>query len=140
MKSKRQKKARFGTHTAILVSALILVTACVDREIKETPIVTTIPPDLGFEFTKGKSLYESNCSTCHGSSLGGVDGKGPPFLHAVYHPGHHSDIAFYRAIAKGVKAHHWQFGNMPPIPTLSNADASEIIAYIREVQRANGIN
>ncbi len=119
MKLTSRNKVRFGAHAAILVGALILVTACVDREIKEAPIVTTIPPDPGFDFTKVRSLYESNCSTCHGSSLGGVDGKGPPFIHAVYHPGHHSDTAFYRAIAKGVRAHHWQFGNMPPLPTLS---------------------
>jgi len=40
----------------------------------------------------------------------------------------------------GVRAHHWSFGNMPAVEGLTRADVKMIIAYIRELQRANGIN
>jgi hypothetical protein len=40
----------------------------------------------------------------------------------------------------GVQSHHWRFGNMPSIEDLTRGDVKMIIAYIRELQRANGIN
>jgi len=36
-------------------------------------------------------------------------------------------------------SHHWQFGHMPPVPGLSQKDVAKIIAFVRELQRANGI-
>ena len=44
------------------------------------------------------------------------------------------------ATALGVRAHHWSFGNMPAVEGLTRADVKMIVAYIRELQRANGIN
>jgi hypothetical protein len=38
-----------------------------------------------------------------------------------------------------VKAHHWPFGDMPPVAGVTQADVTLILAYIREVQVANGI-
>jgi hypothetical protein len=40
----------------------------------------------------------------------------------------------------GVQAHHWRFGNMLAIEGLTRGDVTMIITYIRELQRANGIN
>ena len=49
------------------------------------------------------------------------------------------DEAFQRAVANGVRAHHWPFGSMPPVEGLTRGDVQMIVAYVREMQRANGI-
>ena len=36
-------------------------------------------------------------------------------------------------------SHHWRFGHMPPVAGLSRKDVAKIIAYVRELQSANGI-
>ena len=88
---------------------------------------------------KGKGLYAQSCASCHGVDLKGSD-KGPPFLHRVYEPSHHGDVAFQRAVASGTKAHHWKFGDMAPVKGLSPDDVAHITAYIRMAQRSAGIN
>jgi hypothetical protein len=40
---------------------------------------------------------------------------------------------------RGVAAHHWRFGDMPPQPQVSAAEREEIIAYVRWLQRDAGI-
>ena len=86
----------------------------------------------------GKPAYDDNCAQCHGRSGAGSD-KGPPFVHAVYNPGHHSDTAFARAVAQGVRQHHWRFGDMPAQPKVEPAQLEAIVRYVRAVQVANGI-
>jgi len=86
----------------------------------------------------GKLNYDAKCAQCHGVNTVGTD-KGPTFLHRVYHPGHHADGAFFLAPKRGVRAHHWRFGNMPPVKDISDAQIKSIIAYVRAVQQANGI-
>ncbi len=87
----------------------------------------------------GRALFDKNCATCHGAQ-GKGSSNGPPLVHRIYEPNHHGDGAFYRAAAQGVRAHHWQFGNMPPIAGVTTRDVEQIIAYIRALQRANGIH
>ncbi|MGR3582900.1 MAG: c-type cytochrome, partial [Pseudooceanicola nanhaiensis] len=43
------------------------------------------------------------------------------------------------AVQNGVRAHHWKFGDMPPQTGLTPSDVANIVAYVRELQRANGI-
>lgn len=69
----------------------------------------------------------------------GKQGFGPPLVHKIYEPSHHGDAAFQVAAAQGVRAHHWRFGNMPPQDGVTAGDVTAIIAYVRELQRANGI-
>jgi len=38
-----------------------------------------------------------------------------------------------------VRAHHWNFGNMPPAEGVSDEDVIKITRYVRELQKANGI-
>ena len=64
---------------------------------------------------------------------------GPPLIHSVYEPNHHGDIAFQRAAKFGVRAHHWTFGNMPPVPEVDEAAVEKITAYVRWLQQAAGI-
>lgn len=82
----------------------------------------------------GKVLYEKNCAACHGFDLKGSD-KGPPFLHRVYEPSHHGDVAFQLAAKNGVRAHHWKFGDMKPVPGITPDEVAHITAYIRAEQR-----
>lgn len=86
----------------------------------------------------GKTLYEKYCASCHGVALNGSE-KGPPLLHRIYEPSHHADIAFQLAVKNGVRAHHWQFGNMAPIPELTPDDVANITAHVRAEQRKIGI-
>ena len=87
---------------------------------------------------QGKTLYNTNCASCHGADLKGND-KGPAFLHKIYQPSHHADVAFQVAAKNGVRAHHWSFGDMAPVPTVTPDDVAHITAYIRGEQRKVGI-
>lgn len=88
--------------------------------------------------TIGKPLFEGKCAECHGAMLTGSD-KGPPLLHKVYEPSHHSDASFQLAVRNGARQHHWKFGDMAPVPGLSPDDVAHITAYVRSHQRRAGI-
>lgn len=95
-------------------------------------------PELSVRAVKGRAAFEKNCSSCHGRNAVGSD-QGPPLVHKIYEPNHHGDRAFLLAAANGVRSHHWSFGNMPRIEGVSQTEIVSIVAYIRELQRANGI-
>jgi mono/diheme cytochrome c family protein len=95
-------------------------------------------PALSDLAQRGERLFAKNCVQCHGKDAGGGPG-GPPLIHRIYTPGHHSDGSFLLAFQRGVPQHHWDFGNMPPQPQIGKEQALAIIRYVREVQRANGI-
>lgn len=88
----------------------------------------------------GQRIFENACVACHGTNAVGVEGAGPPLIHVIYEPSHHADESFQRAVALGVRSHHWRFGDMPPVEGLTHGDVAMVVAYIREIQRANGIN
>ncbi|MCB1509025.1 MAG: cytochrome c [Hyphomicrobiaceae bacterium] len=89
--------------------------------------------------TLGAALFAENCARCHGAQAQGTD-AGPPLVHPVYEPSHHGDVAFLLAVRNGVRAHHWPYGNMPPLPGVSDQAVAEIVAHVRALQRAAGIN
>lgn len=91
-----------------------------------------------FQYGLGKNLFETNCSTCHGTWGKGTE-IGPPLMHQFYKPSHHDDTAFYRAALTGTRAHHWKFGDMPAVPGVNRKNLSKIIPYIRWLQQKNGI-
>jgi mono/diheme cytochrome c family protein len=86
----------------------------------------------------GKQAFDKNCAQCHGANGAGSD-KGPPLVHDIYNPGHHGDGAFVSATRNGTRAHHWNFGDMKPLPKVTDKEIAAIIRYVRELQRANGI-
>lgn len=87
----------------------------------------------------GQTVFLAKCASCHGETAGGIDGAGPPLIHKIYEPSHHGDAAFFRAAELGVRAHHWRFGDMAPVEGISRAEVADVVAFIRAVQRANGI-
>ncbi len=97
-------------------------------------VAPKVPPQLNLN----KLLYGKYCSECHGIDLRGTD-KGPPFVHRVYHPGHHDDRSFYTASLNGVKAHHWKFGDMKPVQGVNRGIVASIVQYVRFVQKAGGL-
>jgi mono/diheme cytochrome c family protein len=86
---------------------------------------------------RGGELYAANCASCHGSDLRGT-GRGPSQLSIVYEPNHHGDDSYRSAIAQGVRAHHWNFGDMPAIGGLEDDEVDAIIAFIRSEQEREG--
>ena len=103
-------------------------------------LVNVVVPELSETAKSGKVIFDKNCAKCHGQNAAGADGAGPPLVHVIYEPGHHGDFAFQMAAQRGVRGHHWRFGNMPPVPGVKATDIAKIIVYVRELQRANGIN
>jgi len=99
-----------------------------------------VPDQLSESARIGQRAYDTSCMTCHGPNAVGQNGVAPPLVHKIYEPGHHADESFQRAVALGVRSHHWGFGDMAPVDGLTRGDVKMIIAYVRELQRTNGIN
>lgn len=93
---------------------------------------------LPAEFQAGETKFKANCAACHGERGVGTD-HGPPLVHKIYEPNHHGDQTFLMAAANGVRAHHWNFGNMPKIEAATPSDVTDMIAYVRWLQRQAGI-
>src|SRR5215210_1284252 len=117
-----------------LLGLSILVGCDSPSELKPAMAASTVPT----EFQSGETIFNANCAACHGKQAAGTD-HGPPLVHKVYEPNHHGDVAFQRAAANGVQAHHWQFGNMPKIPAVTSQDVDQIVKYVRWLQRQAGI-
>lgn len=101
-------------------------------------VVQVTVPDLSASARIGERLFEENCSSCHGQHAAGSE-QGPPLVHRIYEPNHHGDGAFHIAVSRGVRSHHWSFGDMPPVDGVSERDVAKIIEYVRDLQRANSI-
>jgi len=108
---------------------------------RNAALVEVMLPDTFSDNAKiGKVGFNKKCAACHGVNAAGIEGVAPPLVHKIYEPSHHGDESFQRAVALGVRAHHWPFGDMPAIKGVTRGDVTMINAYIRELQRANGIN
>ncbi|SFE18300.1 Cytochrome C oxidase, cbb3-type, subunit III [Sulfitobacter brevis] len=99
----------------------------------------SLPASLTQEEQMGERAFAAVCADCHGTNAQGQDGVAPPLVHKIYEPSHHGDMAFLLAAKNGVRAHHWKFGNMPPVAGVTQSDVTNIVAYVRALQRANGI-
>jgi mono/diheme cytochrome c family protein len=121
-------------HILVWTIALVTFAACDSSQPKPAAGGGTVPSEL----QAGEAKFNANCSACHGPQGTGTQ-QGPPLVHKIYEPNHHGDAAFQRAAAVGVKAHHWEFGNMPKIESVTPADVDQIIPYVRWLQRQAGI-
>ena len=102
-------------------------------------VAVSLPDSLSSNAQMGQRAFDAVCTDCHGASGSGKLGFGPPLIHKIYEPSHHGDLSFLAAVQNGVRAHHWKFGDMPPVEGLTPSDVINIVAYVREIQRANGI-
>jgi cytochrome c len=126
-------------YSAYLTIAFMTMLACRDSARERDVLARIELPTTPAEHREGDSLFAANCASCHGESAKGSD-QGPPLLHVIYEPSHHSDASFVLAARQGVAAHHWRFGNMPPQPQVDSASLQKIIAYVRWAQREVGID
>lgn len=90
------------------------------------------------KYHAGRDLYEAHCQSCHGDRGTGTD-HAPPLLHPYYNPNDHGDDYFYNAVAHGAQQHLWDYGNMPALPHVGREQVSEIISYVRWLQRQANI-
>ena len=129
-------KAVRGACLTVLLAAIM---ACRGSERERDILAQLQLPPTPAEHREGDSLFAANCASCHGES-GRGSAQGPPLLHIIYEPSHHSDAAFVLAARTGVAAHHWRFGDMPPQPQVDSVALRKIIAYVRWGQREVGID
>jgi mono/diheme cytochrome c family protein len=123
--------------TVLVAGVGVMVWKAVRTPDQAAAVPVTMPA-LSALAKAGQQVFATNCTACHGQNGAGSE-NGPPLVHDIYNPGHHDDGSFYRAAQRGVRQHHWRFGNMEPVPQVSNEKMKAIIRYIRELQVANGI-
>jgi mono/diheme cytochrome c family protein len=119
--------------TALTVAVLGLLAACGPGDGATGPAASD-----RIDTDRGAELFAANCAVCHGDAADGTS-AGPPLVHEIYEPSHHSDEAFQIAVSRGVQPHHWDFGPMPPVGGLDRDEVADITAWVRELQRDAGI-
>ena len=132
------KTKRFVIIGGVLIAAVGFIAGGLYLIRQAEEEITVVVPELSPEATIGMASFETYCIECHGKNAAGTD-KGPPLVHPVYRSAHYGDFSFVRAVTNGVPQHHWLFGNMPPQPAIRRDEIDHIIVYLRELQRANGI-
>lgn len=121
--------------TAPIALLAVVLSACSGgSESTQTSLAAQASADL---VAAGGPLYQASCAQCHGADLRGT-ALGPSHLSVVYEPNHHGDAAFVLAARNGVRQHHWPYGDMPPIPGLTDDDLASIVAFVRDQQRIHG--
>jgi len=129
------KRSQRRKSLILVLGITFFVAACNPEDESDAPHVMDVKvPALSPTAFAGQRLYLNSCASCHGVSTDGTK-QGPPLV--MYDQVHHPDGRFYDAVKKGVKQHHWSFGDMPPIPGVSEDDIALIIAYVREIQAAD---
>lgn len=132
-------KSRHLRRTLLIAAVLAVTAGCAEESDEARRERLHLPPaDYIGDAQRGTQLFASNCSTCHGVNARGSQ-QGPPLVHKYYEPGHHGDYSFHAAVRDGVKQHHWQFGDMPPQPSVSPTEVADIIRYVRGLQVRAGI-
>ena len=130
------KKSTYPKLAMVIASLAIAVMPLGFSFATEPAVIES--PQVAPQYNIGKLLYGKFCSSCHGVDLKGTR-QGPPFLHRVYHPGHHGDGSFFLAAKRGVRAHHWKFGNMPPVEGVDEDMIGAIVKYVRHIQKSAGL-
>ena len=144
-------KTQFAVLIALLAVAVLVIAACgggdgngygtseapADEPAASEPVAVASGDSPEAELP-GEQLFIANCSMCHGVNASGT-AQGPPLLDRIYEPGHHPDASFVIAVSRGVRQHHWQFGNMPAVPDLSIDQIQQVVCFVRQLQVADGI-
>ena len=134
----RSPRTGVGRTLLMSIGLVFLLTGTGCGEPPKQEVSTGPAGPVPAELSSGEGKFKANCMPCHGLEGKGTQ-QGPPLVHKIYEPSHHGDEAFQRAAANGVRAHHWQFGDMPKITAATHSDVAEIIRYVRWLQRQAGI-
>lgn len=127
-----------GSHTILLLLVIIIAVSMFGCKPQAGNTPRAKAKKSQQELVSGKRLFDKNCAKCHGTEGIGTD-QGPPLVHKIYEPNHHADISFHLAVKRGVRSHHWGFGNMPKMKGVDEDDVAEIIPYVRHLQRQAGV-
>ncbi len=138
LKRRKQLILAAALGLAALVAVGLLAYFALSEDDSAAVTVEVVAAELSEDGQQGEALFKANCQACHGPNASGTK-LGPPLIHDIYNPGHHSDEAFYLAAATGVRQHHWPYGDMPAQPQVTREDVTLIIRFVRELQEANGI-
>lgn len=123
----------------VMVGGIAVLVSSITGNSNDSEIPTElVVPVMSADGEKGRLVFNKSCAVCHGQDAMGGD-MGPPLVHPIYNPGHHSDTAFFMAAKNGTRQHHWRFGDMPAQPNVSENDMLMIVRFVRETQEANGI-
>jgi mono/diheme cytochrome c family protein len=132
-----QNLPKYAVVGVVLVGLGLAFSGLFNRD-KQGVVVDVQVPELSAQALRGEQAFNANCVQCHGKNAAGTD-KGPPLVHNIYNPGHHADQSFLLAAKRGVRRHHWPYGDMPKQPQVTNRELAAIVKYVRELQVANGI-
>lgn len=125
--------------TAFIIALPLIALVSAASSFAQGGNVTVAPPArLSATAQQGQAAFLRNCQQCHGAWGQGSE-QGPPLIHKIYEPSHHADSAFFFAITRGSRQHHWRFGDMPLQPQVKPDEIPAIIRFVREVQESNGI-
>lgn len=124
---------------ACAATSLVLFVAC-GTSSEPAVSTTTVSTDSNAppKVYSGEESFQNRCAVCHGQNAEG-SATGPPLVNRLYEIGHHPNFSFHNAVNKGVVSHHWNFGDMPPIPNVPPEEVNAIICHVRDLQRAEGI-
>jgi len=95
--------------------------------------------DLSKPARAGRAAFGEYCAQCHGPLAEGTE-RGPPLVHPDYAPGVRTNGDFRKAVREGLRAWRWWYGDMPAIADVSEHELEHMIRFLREMQRANGID
>ena len=104
---------------AVLVTTLAATTAACGQDASQSAA------------ERGERAYRANCAACHGNDLDGTS-LGPTLLGAG--PIGLADAEIRDVIRNGVADSGGEFGAMPGNTVLRDAQVTEIIRHLREVQ------
>ena len=116
----------------------LLAVGLMELRANEHSVPDIKQPKLLGKAAFGKLAYDKFCAPCHGQNIAGTD-QGPSFMSPVYNSRHHPDRAFFIAATQGARAHHWQFGDMPPVDGVTEQQIGMIVEYVRAMQNENGL-
>ncbi|TFH18016.1 MAG: cytochrome c [Acidimicrobiales bacterium] len=85
---------------------------------------------------RGAAIYGANCASCHGAALEGTS-RGPSLSDPVYDETTDADVR--NAVRNGVEEIRWEFGPMPAMGGLSDAQIDEIVTFVR-ASRSAGVS
>ena len=89
-------------------------------------------------FQQGGIAFIEECAGCHGRLAQGTD-RGPNLIHPDYGPGNRSDAQIRQVVREGVPTRRRDYVDMLPTTNLSEHKLEQMVTYLREIQRMNGI-